>query len=183
MDWCKIIVFICHPAFDINIGRWCHESYGSIYAKWTCHWHRAVSGGAEHNSSPHSQVMVKAHIYCLEEKKKKKNTHQLFFIFRAEERVESGTGPVRVNTCLPLCVCVLTLCCTFADELSASPQSPVCRGQCEMSRVTDAPFARRATPDPPCNEAGGRMAPQRSIKSPSAVGVNASHYGTIGFLV
>lgn len=125
--------------------------------------------------------MVKAHIYCLEEKKKTPTNFSSFV--QAEARVESGTGSVRVNTCPSLCVCVLTLCCTFADELSASPQSPVCRGQHEMSRVTDAPFARRATPDPPCNEAGGRMAPQKSIKSPSTVGVNASHYGTIGFLV
>lgn len=182
MDWCKIIVFICHPAFDINIRCWCHQSYGSIYAKWTCHWHGAVSAGAEHNSSPHSQVMVKAHIYCLEEKKKNTPTN-FFSFFRAVGRVESGTGSVRVRVSLRLSVCVLTLCCTFADELSASPQSPVCRGQREMSRVTDAPFARRVTPDPPCNEAGGRMALQSSIKSPSTVGVNASHYGTIGFLV
>lgn len=50
-----------------------------------------------------------------------------------------------------------------------------------MSSVTDAPFTRRTTPDPFCNEAGSGWKPN-SIKSPSSLGVNVSHYRTMASL-
>ena len=71
----------------------------------------------------------------------------------------------------------------FADDLSAPlAASTLCRGRREMSSVTDAPLTRWATFDPSCNKARSGWNPN-NIKSPSSVGVNASHYRTIGFLV
>lgn len=56
------------------------------------------------------------------------------------------------------------------------------RAQYEPSRVTDAPFTTRTTLDPSCNKARpGHAWTQITLKVHPAPGVNASHYGTIGF--
>ena len=86
-------------------------------------------------------------------------------------------------TCFSLCLSAFPFVAPFADDVSAPlAASALCRGQREMSSVTDAPLTRCATLDPLCNKARSGWNPN-NIKSSSSAGVNASHYRTIGFLV